>query len=46
MPGVVAQVASYHGTTVKFTELLRATHPLTNAWLHTPVLMEVMQRLN
>ena len=52
MTGLVAQVASYHSTTLEFTELLRATHSFTNvcrnssaclgARFYTPVAMEVI----
>jgi len=30
MNGLLAQVATYHGTTLEFTELLRVTHSFTN----------------
>jgi len=33
-------VATYRGTTLEFTELLRATHSFTN--VYTPVAMEVI----
>ncbi|CAI9572042.1 unnamed protein product, partial [Staurois parvus] len=30
MDGLIAQVATYHSTTLEFTELLRVTHSFTN----------------
>ncbi|CAI9544220.1 unnamed protein product [Staurois parvus] len=30
MHGFIAQVATYHSTTLEFTELLRATHSFTD----------------
>ncbi|CAI9616025.1 unnamed protein product [Staurois parvus] len=30
MGGLIAQVATFHCTTLEFTELLRATHSFTN----------------
>jgi len=41
MTGLVAQMASYHGTRLELTELLRATRSLTNVCsssLHASVL--------
>ncbi|CAI9576701.1 unnamed protein product, partial [Staurois parvus] len=52
MDGLIAEVATYHGTTLYFTELLRATHSLTNVCrsilyaysiLQKPVAMEVTE---
>ncbi|CAI9610037.1 unnamed protein product [Staurois parvus] len=41
MDGFFAQVATYHGTTLELTELLKATYSLTNVCrssLHAQVL--------
>ncbi|CAI9616399.1 unnamed protein product [Staurois parvus] len=41
MDGLIAQVTTYHGTTLEFTELLRASHSFTNVCrssLHIQVL--------
>ncbi|CAI9567970.1 unnamed protein product, partial [Staurois parvus] len=41
MDGLIAQVATYHGTRLEFTELLRAIHSFTNVCrssLHAQVL--------
>ncbi|CAI9572041.1 unnamed protein product [Staurois parvus] len=43
MDGLIAQVATYHGTMFEFTELLRATHSFTNVCRSSlPVAMEVI----
>ncbi|CAI9562844.1 unnamed protein product, partial [Staurois parvus] len=43
MDGLIAQVTTYHSTTLEFTQLLRATRSFTNVCRSSlPVAMEVI----